>query len=80
MLSKRMSTALAIAAGVVIAVPAQAHPRLVGARPLLNTVETAPRSVELCCNVPLVSRNSSEGYPSQRRRGPCTNKAARHPG
>jgi hypothetical protein len=30
MLSKRISTALAIAAGVVIAVPAQAHPRLVG--------------------------------------------------
>jgi hypothetical protein len=30
-----MSTALAIAEGVVIAVPAQAHPQLVGVSPLL---------------------------------------------
>lgn len=52
----RISAALAIAAGIVMAVPAQAHPRLVSANPAPNSVVAAPRLVQLRFNERLISR------------------------
>jgi methionine-rich copper-binding protein CopC len=53
------SAALAIAVGVVMAVPAQAHPHLVSAYPSPNSVVAAPKSVQLRFNERLVSRFTS---------------------
>lgn len=52
----RMSAALTIAAGALLAIPAQAHPRLVNANPAPNSVVAAPRAVQLRFSERLVSR------------------------
>ncbi|MEO6717500.1 MAG: copper homeostasis periplasmic binding protein CopC [Novosphingobium sp.] len=54
----RISAAIALATGIAMAmgVPAQAHPRLIGANPSPNSVVAAPRSVQLRFNEQLVRR------------------------
>ena len=52
-------TAIALAAGIAMAVPAQAHPRLIGASPSPNSVVAAPKLVELRFNEQLVGRFTS---------------------
>jgi methionine-rich copper-binding protein CopC len=55
----RFSAALAIAAGAVLAMPAQAHPRLLGANPGPNSVVAAPGAVQLRFSERLVARFTS---------------------
>jgi methionine-rich copper-binding protein CopC len=55
----RKIPALAIAVSVLMAVPAQSHPRLVAANPSPNSVVAAPNSVQLHFSERLVSRFTS---------------------